>query len=50
VDESAGIKIVYEKNVGLHLAGKVIDYRTGNGEGFTITAESGGNSCGGCSC
>jgi len=50
VDESAGVKIVYEKNIDLHLAGKVIDYHTGAGEGFTITPESGGKSCGDCSC
>lgn len=50
VEESTGVKIVCDKNVSRHLAGKVIDYLTGAQEGFTITAESGGHSCGDCSC
>lgn len=50
MDESQGLKVVYEKKISAHLDGKVVDYHTAPREGFSITGGEPSPDCNGCSC
>jgi hypothetical protein len=50
VEEAAGLRFVYNKEIAPQLADRVIDYHTSPQEGFSVTAPGPGDACGGCSC